>query len=60
MMKSLIYVTNNYYKNSSSVFTMEWALWEIDSFEIFDLQRACFLFGVFISKVRVQEYHKIV
>ena len=52
-MKSLIYITNNYHKNSSSTIVMEWALWEIDSFEVFDLQRARLLLRVFISKFRV-------
>ena len=52
-MKNLIYIVNNYYKNSSLIFIMEWILWEIDSFEIFDLQRVHLLLGVLISKVRV-------
>ena len=56
-MKSLIYIVNNCYKNSSSTSTMEWTLWEIDSFEIFDLERAHLLLGIFVLKIRVQEYH---
>ena len=57
MMKNLIYNVNNYYKNSSSAFAIEWALWEIDSFEIFNLQEAYLLLGVLISEVRLQKYH---
>ena len=56
-MKGLIYVANNYYKNSSSTSAIEWALWEIDSSEIFDLWGAHLLLEVLISKVRVWEYH---
>ena len=37
MTKSSIYVANHCYKNSSSTSAMEWALWEIDGFEVFDL-----------------------
>ena len=56
-MKSLIYITNNCYKNSSLTFAIELILWEIDSFEIFDLQRARLLLKIFILEVRVREYH---
>ena len=56
-MKSLIYVANNCYKNSSSASTIEWALWEIDSFKIFDLQDVHLLLGVLILEVGVSEYH---
>ena len=56
MIKNLIYVTNNCYKNSFLTFVMKWALWEIDSFKIFDLQGTHFLLGVFVLKVGVREY----
>ena len=56
-MKSLIYVANNCYKSSSLTFTMEWVLWKIDSFEVFDLQGAHLLLEVLIPEVRVQKYH---
>ena len=52
-MKNLIYVANNCYKNSSSASAMEWVLWEIDRFEIFDLQRAHLLLEVLIPEVGV-------
>ena len=52
-MKSSIYIANNYYKNNSLTSVIEWVLWKIDSFEIFNLQRAHLFFEIFISKVRV-------
>ena len=64
MTKNLIYIANNCYKNSSSTFAMEWILWEINSFEIFDLQGARLFLrililevGVLILEVGVSEYH---
>ena len=53
MIKNLIYVTNNGYKNSSLASTIEWVLWKINSFEVFDLQGACLLLRVLALKVRV-------
>ena len=60
LIKSLIYIVNNCYKHSFLTSTIEWALWKIDSFEVFDLQGARLLLGVFVSEVGVREYHKIV
>ena len=52
-MKNLIYIANNCYKNSSSASTMEWTLWKIDSFEVFDLQKDHLFLEVLILKVGV-------
>ena len=56
-MKSSIYVSNNCYKNNSSSSTMEWVLWEIDNFKVFDLWGAHFLLSVLVLEVRVRKYY---